>query len=233
MKLSKRLELVASFVEKGSRIADVGTDHGYIPIYLVESGIAQWAAAMDIRSGPLERARTHVAEHKLTDCIDIRLSDGVKALMPDEADSVIIAGMGGELIIHILDEGKHLWSSVKEWILSPQSDLQSVRSYLAENGFLIVQESMLEEEGKYYTVMKAVRGSMRYEKASYYRYGRNLIKASDKVLERFLHKEKSKLLNILNHMAGKNSSTAAKREEQIRLELIEIEEVLNEMCRDN
>ena len=105
MKLSKRLETVASFVPKGSNIADIGTDHGYVPIYLVREGQAEHAVAMDVRKGPLERARAHVAEAGLGSRIDVRLSDGLAGLKPGEADCVVIAGMGGELIIHILEEG--------------------------------------------------------------------------------------------------------------------------------
>ena len=109
VKLSARLAAVAALVEPGSRVADVGTDHGYIPIYLVQTGIADRAIAMDVRSGPLERARAHV-DRLPPGCrerIETRLSDGLKALSPGEADTVVIAGMGGELMIRILDEGRH------------------------------------------------------------------------------------------------------------------------------
>ena len=119
MKLSKRLELVASFVPEGSRIADIGTDHGYIPIFLTEKGICQSALAMDVREGPLSRAREHIREKNLEDRIQVRLGDGLKELRPGEADTVVIAGMGGQLVIHILEEGRHMWDSVKTWILSP------------------------------------------------------------------------------------------------------------------
>ena len=108
VKLSARLAAVAALVEPGSRVADVGTDHGYIPIYLVQTGIADRAIAMDVRSGPLERARAHV-DRLPPGCrerIETRLSDGLKALSPGEADTVVIAGMGGELMIRILDEGQ-------------------------------------------------------------------------------------------------------------------------------
>ena len=96
MKLSKRLETVASFVPKGSNIADIGTDHGYVPIYLVREGQAEHAVAMDVRKGPLERARAHVEAAGLGSRIDVRLSDGLAGLKPGEADCVVIAGMGGD-----------------------------------------------------------------------------------------------------------------------------------------
>ena len=95
MKLSKRLETVASFVPKGSNIADIGTDHGYVPIYLVREGQAEHAVAMDVRKGPLERARAHVEDAGLGSRIDVRLSDGLAGLETGEADCVVIAGLGG------------------------------------------------------------------------------------------------------------------------------------------
>lgn len=154
MKLSKRLETIASFVPKGSKIADIGTDHGYIPIYLVENGAAVRALAMDVREGPLARAREHVEEHGLSDRIETRLSDGMEKLRSGEADTVIIAGMGGELVIHILEEGRRLWPEVRSFVLSPHSELHKVRRYLRENGFAAEDETMVKDEGKFYTVMR-------------------------------------------------------------------------------
>ena len=117
MKLSRRLEMVISFVEKGSRIADVGTDHGYVTIVLAERGLVDGGVAMDVKEGPLKRAREHIRQHGLDGVIEVRLSDGVKELGDEEADTVIIAGMGGELVIHILEDGRRLWEQVKHWIL--------------------------------------------------------------------------------------------------------------------
>lgn len=102
MKLSKRLEMVASFVGIQAQIADVGTDHGYIPIALVEQKLVKKAIAMDIKPGPLERAREHIRQYGLQEKIETRLSDGVKQLSVGEADTVIIAGMGGELVLSLI-----------------------------------------------------------------------------------------------------------------------------------
>lgn len=156
VRLSKRLETVASFVTPGSRIADVGTDHGYIPIALTQRGTVFGAIAMDVREGPLGRAREHIRQYGLKDRVETRLSDGVEQLREGEADTVVIAGMGGELVIHILEQGRRLWKSVKHWVLSPQSELDKVRGYLWRQGFDLVREAMVEEDGKYYTVMEAV-----------------------------------------------------------------------------
>ena len=106
MQLSKRLSAVASLITEGSRLADIGTDHGYVPIALVENGSIPSAVAMDVNKGPLERAQEHIREKHLEDRIKTRLSDGVKALEEGEADAVLIAGMGGMLVIRILDAGR-------------------------------------------------------------------------------------------------------------------------------
>ena len=153
IQLSKRLETVASFVEKGSRIADVGCDHGYIPIYLMGKGIIPGAIAMDVNQGPLMRARAHIQEYGLGDYITTRLSDGVKALNPGEADGVVIAGMGGPLMEKIITEGKVVLETVSYLILQPQSEIAHFRRFLHSAGYGIVQEEMVLEDGKYYPVL--------------------------------------------------------------------------------
>ena len=156
MELSKRLKAVAELVTPGMRLADVGTDHGYIPIALVQTGKVSRAIAMDINKGPLERAKEHIREHGLEGKIQTRLSDGLKNLQMNEADCMIAAGMGGGLVIRILSEERDTAGSLKELILQPQSEIDSVRKYLTEEGYRIVAEDMVYEDGKYYPMMKAV-----------------------------------------------------------------------------
>ena len=114
MQLSDRLQAVASMVTENSRLADVGTDHGYIPIYLCEMGKIPSAIAMDVK-GPLLRAKMNIERYHMQEKIRTRLSDGVLKLNPDEADSVVIAGMGGTLVMKILEEGKKVLVDVKSW----------------------------------------------------------------------------------------------------------------------
>ena len=139
VKLSKRLERIASFVQPGSRVADIGTDHGYVPIWLVQKGVCPSALAMDVRKGPLERAEEHVEEVGLSGKIELRLSDGLAKLKAGEADTVVIAGMGGKLTCRILEQGRHVWENWSEGkerlILSPQSEQDEVRHFLEEQGF--------------------------------------------------------------------------------------------------
>ena len=155
-------------VTPGKRLADVGTDHGYIPIYLTERGIIPSAVAMDINKGPLMRAEEHIREYDLTDKIETRLSDGLKNLKSEEADSMIAAGMGGGLVIRILSDSAQTAEALDELILQPQSEIQKVREYLCGHGYRIIREDMIFEDGKYYPMMKAVRGDAgRYTAVSY------------------------------------------------------------------
>lgn len=221
-RLSGRLKLVASFVPQGSRIADIGTDHGFVPIYLAKEGRIKSALAMDVRTGPLERAAAHIKEAGISDIpISTRLSDGLKELKPEEADTVIIAGMGGELEMKILREGRHLWNTISRFILSPQSDLEKVRRFLSEEGFFIEKEAMLSEEGKYYTVMCVTRGDMVYDRAIEYRYGKHLLDQKDPVLKEYLKKEEERVLAILASLSVKEEGTLTKGQKKAGQSLLE------------
>lgn len=159
MQISKRLQAVADMVTSGSWVADIGTDHAYIPIFLAENGIIPRAIAMDVNAGPLARARAHIEAHGLSEKIETRLSDGLTALAPGEADCIVIAGMGGPLTIRILTEGKDRLAGCRELILQPQSEIRLVRAYLEQKGWRIVREEMVCEDGKYYSMMRAVPGA--------------------------------------------------------------------------
>ncbi|MBE5891098.1 MAG: SAM-dependent methyltransferase [Lachnospiraceae bacterium] len=150
------MEAVASMVTPGYVLCDVGTDHGYIPIYLVQSGKNPSALAMDLREGPLSRAEENIKGYGLEDKIQTRISDGIEAVEIGEAESVIIAGMGGELVLHILKAYPQKMRSFKELILQPQSDVDKVRRYLRENNYKIVDEDMIFEDGKYYPMFRVL-----------------------------------------------------------------------------
>lgn len=246
VRLSRRLMQVADFVNSGSRIADIGTDHGFVPVYLAQTGRIKSALAMDVGKGPLERAKEHIREYeawvkasqeagsRTAFCpIEARLSNGLQELKPGEADTVIIAGMGGELEIRILEEGRHMWDSVNHWILSPQSDLDQVRQYLEANGFVIMDEAMVKEEGKFYTIMSVGRGKMEYGSQTEYRYGRRLMEKKDPVLKEYLDKEMQRVQGICRELKG--SERKAMTEGQLRAyealmqELAWIKEAQDEM----
>lgn len=227
MQLSKRLSTVASMVTAGNRLADVGTDHGYVPIYLYENKKISGAIAMDVNKGPLERADLHIAEAGLKNVIETRLSDGLAALKPGEADSVLIAGMGGPLMIRILSAFPETTKSLKELILQPQSEVAEVRAWLDEQGYEIVEEHMVFEEGKYYPMFKAVKNQERRElSVQEYRFGRLEVLQEPEVLRAFLEREISAKKTILGKLEEEATEKSTVRAEEIRRLIGEYEDVL-------
>lgn len=189
--LSKRLQAVADLVTSAECIADVGCDHGYIPIYLVEQGICKKAIAMDINRGPLQRAREHIEEHKLGAYIETRLSDGVQALEKGEVQEIVIAGMGGATMQGILEEGAGILEPDTLLVLQPQSELGEFRSYLVSRNFSILAEDMVYEGGKYYPMMKVqkqntISGPHDGYSETELRYGPLLLARRHPVLKEFL-----------------------------------------------
>ena len=159
MLLSDRMRAVAGLVQPCKSIADIGCDHGYVAMELVRSKVCRHVIAMDINSGPLERAKCNIAEYGMQDYIETRLSDGVSALRAGEAEGIICAGMGGRLVMSILEQGRELVGGMRQLILQPQSELSEVRCYLRENGYLIDREDIIYEDGKYYPMMRALPGT--------------------------------------------------------------------------
>lgn len=219
LQISRRLKAVAALVSPGLVLADVGCDHGYIPIYLIQKGQIPRAIAMDINQGPLLRAREHIREWGLEAYIETRLSDGLKALEPGEAQCLVIAGMGGPLMERILTQGAPVLKDMKELILQPQSEIGHFRQFLAENGYRIIEEDMVEEEKKYYPMMKAVQGSMNYTKKAEYLYGKKLLEKRHPVLREFLEKEDRASRELLKKLTQVETSSAEKRKEELQEEI--------------
>ena len=157
MQLSLRLAAISKMVHGGNRLVDVGCDHGYLPVYLVLNKKIPSAIAMDVRKGPLLRAKEHVQQYGVSDYIELRLSDGLSALKAGEGDTLVIAGMGGPLMERILTEGKQVLDSFQELILQPQSDVCHFRHFIREHGWEIREEELILEDGKFYPMMRVVR----------------------------------------------------------------------------
>ncbi|MCQ2485864.1 MAG: class I SAM-dependent methyltransferase [Clostridia bacterium] len=155
LKLKPRLKMAADMVRAGSRVADIGTDHAYLPTALILEGKIPSAIAADLRKGPLENAEATVRSYSIADKVQLRLSDGLKLVMPDEADDIVIAGMGGILITEILTAAPWVKDKAKRLILQPQSHSEDVRKYLFENGFEIIEENACFEDNKVYICMCA------------------------------------------------------------------------------
>ena len=218
--LSKRMEAVVNMISPQSfTIADVGCDHAYVSIALMQRRIAKKVIAMDVRTGPLDIARKNIKEAGYTNEIDLRLGDGLERLNPGEVDAIIIAGMGGLLIKGILERGMHILTDKRKrpvLVLQPQSDLKEVRMFLYSHSYHIVSETMLIEEGKYYTVMKAepVYDQMTdgYTEAEGV-YGKCNLEARSETLYEYLQKEQEVLKQIQSKV--QNSIQKTKNLEEV------------------
>lgn len=153
--LDRRLQCAARQVRMGSRLADIGTDHALLPVALVRSGVCPYAVASDIRTDPAERARRAVEEAQLADRIEVRLGPGLSVLQPEEADDLVIAGMGGETIVSILGEAPWIRSSHFRLILQPMSRPEVLRRWLHRAGFLLEAEPAVEDGGHLYSILRA------------------------------------------------------------------------------
>lgn len=215
MELSRRMEQVMAMVQPCRTVADIGCDHGYVAMELVRRGIAKQAIAMDVRQGPLSRAIENVRKEQLEDRIECRLSDGLQNLQPEEADAIVIAGMGGPLIIELLTAGRQKLTAVQTLVLQPQSEIPKVRRYLHRNGWKIAKEAMLKEDGKYYTVMQVKPGKEAYATTEEYRYGAYLLERYDAVLLDYLHQEAELYHGICKRLQQENTVKAQERMQEV------------------
>ena len=158
LSLSPRLKTAARFVRPGHRVIDVGTDHGYLPAYLILSGVIESAAACDIGTGPLKNAEKTAEKYDIADKIKLVLSDGLEGVSRDDGDDIVIAGMGGELIVSILKKCGWIKDGDIRLILQPMTHAEDVRRFLYDNGFYIKEEAAVRDGGKYYTVIYAQYG---------------------------------------------------------------------------
>jgi len=226
LQLTGRLLALAEMVPDNSRLADVGCDHGYLDIYLVQTGKCPHAIAMDVRKGPLSAAADHIAQTGLADRIETRLSDGLEMYRCGEADVLVCAGMGGPLMQKILTDAPDKTADFRELILQPQSEIMEFRRFLRENLFDITQERVVYEEGKYYFPMKAVKGKIpkdRYESEDEYRecfdrFGECLLKSKDPLVKQYLLEQK-----VLYEQIKQRLRTEGAANERIRIRLEEVE----------
>ena len=221
--ISKRLELVASFVPQGAILLDVGSDHAYLPIELIEGGQIESAIAGEVVEGPYQSAVKNVEAHGLKEKIQVRLANGLAAFEEADQVSVItIAGMGGRLIARILEEGLDKLADVERLILQPNNREDDLRIWLQDHGFEIVAESILEESGKFYEILVVEAGQMKLS-ASDVRFGSFLSKEVSPVFVQKWQKEAEKLEFALRQIPEKNLE-----ERQVLVDKIQaIKEVLH------
>lgn len=244
VQLSERLRAVADLAGEAEVVADVGTDHGYIPVFLVSSGKAERAVAMDVNEGPLLRAREHILQFDLEARIETRLSDGMKELTPGEAQVIVIAGMGGALMMRILAEGEAVARAAKRLVVQPQSEIFAFRRFLTEQGYHIVDENMVYEDGKYYSMMAVEWATQARDSQSRItempdgkdggsvmteadlKYGPLLLAGRHPVLHRYLLYQKKQKQKILENIGKNARQNVSERRAQVISELEEIQVLL-------
>ena len=222
-RLSKRLGAVASYVQKGSRLADVGSDHAYLPLFLVENGIIDYAVAGEVVQGPYQSALTNVAQAGKEKLIQVRLANGLSAIeSSDQIDTITIAGMGGRLIADILEAGMDKLVGVQRLILQPNNREDELRIWLQEQDFQIVAEELVTENQKFYEILVVEPGSMELTPLEQ-RFGPCLLQEKSAV---FLAKWQSELGKLTQSL----ERIPAQHQEDIRLlqdKISAIKEVLD------
>ncbi len=199
-KLSKRLETVASFVPQGARLVDVGSDHAYLPLFLVEQGRIDFAIAGEVVQGPYQSALQNVEQAGQSDKISVRMANGLAAVeLADQVSTVTIAGMGGRLIAEILEAGKEKLATIERLILQPNNREDDVRRWLEKMGFRLVAEKILEENGKLYEVLVAELGQMRLSEVEH-RFGPYLLEEASPVFVKKWRRELEKLSSALEQV---------------------------------
>ncbi|MBQ8413337.1 MAG: SAM-dependent methyltransferase [Lachnospiraceae bacterium] len=219
IKLSRRMLAVVDMVEEKS-VADVGCDHAFVSMYLAGSGKTDKVIAMDVKKGPLNIARDNISSYGYDKLIETRLSYGFDKLSLGEVSCAIIAGMGGELIVDILKRGKAHTHKGIHLVLQPQSEPWKVRQYLFDIGYEIVKETMLVDEGKYYSVLKAVPCDSPVDTYSdiELKYGRKLLEAKAKVLQAYIEANRAKNLELFEELEHIHTDKAKVRMKELHEE---------------
>ncbi|KAB2338545.1 tRNA (adenine-N(1))-methyltransferase [Cytobacillus depressus] len=230
-KLSQRLEVVANNIPKGFRLADIGSDHAYLPCYAVKVGIIPFAVAGEVVEGPYHSAKRQVEIEGLQEQISVRKGNGLEVISSEEVDCISIAGMGGALITSILEDGKEKLETVKRLILQPNISAISIRNWLSQNGWVLIAEEILEEDNKIYEVLVAEKGNPlnkpEKELQMELLFGPFLLKQNSAVFKKKWSAELRNWQRILNQLekAADTEETRSKKHELIE-KIKMVEEVL-------
>ncbi len=203
IRINDRLLTAVPFVRAGARFADIGTDHAYLPIYLLADGKISSAIAADINQGPLDKARENITKYEFDDKVKTVLCDGLEKIAADEVDDIAIFGMGGELIVKIIDEALWLKNTEKRLILQPMTHHEKLREYLAVNGFKIIGETLSLDRGKIYqTICAEYDAQGRAYDSFTLLFGEHIIAQGGELFDELLSSTKKQLVRKI---AGKKS----------------------------
>jgi len=227
VKLSARLACAARHVPAGSAVVDIGTDHAYLPVYLLENGIAGRVVAGEVRSGPYGIAAGAVRAAGLEDQIEVRLGDGLQIISPGEVNVVVLAGMGGRTICEILNSGRAVLDGLERLILQPMRDAPMVRRWLVENNWRMIDEEMVFEDNHYYVIIVAGPGREKITDSMALELGPRLLENRSPVFRRFLLKKRADIAAVLSELQTSRGARALAKRTRLWLEAEKIEEVLD------
>ena len=228
MKLTDRLLKIASLVSDGKKIADIGTDHGYIPVYLLKEGKVPFAVLADVNKGPLDNAHKEVIQNNLLDKVDLRLGSGIEILEIGEVEEVIIAGMGGILISELLEAKKEVAHNVEKLILQPMQAQEELRYYLLNNGYEILEEVLVREDFRIYEIIvaKYTGKNTIIEDEIYYEVGIKLWENKDSLFNDFIEKKIKTYSSIVNKLEGKNGEAIDKKRKESEVAIKKLENLI-------
>ncbi len=206
MNIPHRLTEIANLVD-GKKVADIGTDHGYLPIYLLDKGIIDYAVCSDVKEGPLKNAEKNIKKFGFENKTRLCLADGLCGIKPNEADTAVIAGMGGEMIANILEKG--IPAGIDNFVLQPMRNIDVLRKKLHSIGLVITFEKLVKEKGKFYIIICASKGNPVLWPDEEYMVSSFL--KDDPLWEEYSKKEKIKLLRNLSELE-KSDDVARKKE---------------------
>lgn len=224
--LTARLAAVARQVPAGAVVADIGTDHAYLPVYLVREGIVPRALAGDVHRGPWQAALETVRSNGLEEYIDLRMGDGLKVLKPGEANVIVLAGMGGKTVCSILSAGKSVLEKAQRLIIQPMRDISLVRCWLGDNGWQMVDEEIVCEGRHYYVIIVAEPGLENINDKFLLEWGPRLLEKRDPVLHDYLLKRMREIGSVLVEIKKAQSTGAQEKVEVLQEEVKKIREVL-------
>ena len=212
--IDARISAMINFVTEGSRVADIGADHGLLSIFLAKTKRSKFIVATDKNAGPLDAAKKNIAAEGLADVIETRLGDGLQVLKVGEVDTICIGGMGGALICKILEDSPNVLDSVENLILQPMNAVEKLKSYLAEKNFLIADIDLAEAGGIIYEIIFASRNA---ENIS----ARKKIETSP-LREKYLALKKEKLQRVLDEMSKSSAAMSSEKYLQIKNKLMSL-----------
>lgn len=229
IKLEPRLKKITDLVGDFNYLADIGTDHGYIPVVMIQKKRIKKAIACDINIKPLNKAKKLVAKKKLEMFIETRLGSGLSVLDPGEAETIVMAGMGGHLISELLNDGKEVAQSTKELILQPMSVPNYLRHFLEDHQYVILEEALVQEGQRIYEIIRVRPGSMIMKDALEYELGYRYWENQDPLLKVLINRKLELEKRILRETEKKMTALAQEQFVSSRNYIKALEEAL--ICR--